>query len=107
VRVAILRLFACGALLACLSGCGAGLLYTHVTVPLDLDVEASPVPPQTGRSDWKTFNYVVRFDWSSAAIVDAAREAGLERIYFADLEILSVFFGVWEQRTATVHGSGP
>jgi hypothetical protein len=104
---AILRRAACGLLLACLTGCGAGLIYTHVTVPLDLNVRDVPAQPETGRSDWKTFKYVVQVDWNSAALVDAARAAGLERIFFADMEILSVFFGVWQQRTATVYGSGP
>ena len=104
-----LRLIAVGLLGACLSGCGLGLIYTHITVPLDLNVEDTPVPPNDGGdSDWKTLQYfVIRFDWNSAAIVDAAHAAGLTTIYYADMEILSVFFGLWEQRTAIVYGTGP
>ena len=104
-----LRLVAAGLLGACLSGCGLGLVYTHITVPLDLNLEETPVQPDAdaGVSDWKTLHYVVRFDWNTAAIVDAAHAAGLTKIYYADMEILSVFFGVWEQRTAKVYGTGP
>ncbi len=100
----LLRCIGLGLLAACLAGCG--LLYTHITVPLDLNLDETPEQPSKGRSDWLAFQYVVRFDWNTAAIVDAAREAGLDEIYFADMEIFSVFFGIWQQRTATVYGAG-
>ena len=106
-----LRFAAIGLLAVCLTGCGLGLIYTHVTVPLDVNLEEEPVPPDDlGRhpgADWKTLHYIVRFDWDSAAIIDAAHAAGLTKVYYADMEVLSVFFGIWEQRTAKVYGTGP
>ena len=93
--------------LGLLPGCGVGLIYTHVVVPLDLNQDVTPELELAGKSDMRTFQYFVRFDWNSAAIADAARAAGITHIYYADMEILSVWFGVWEQRTAIVYGTGP
>jgi len=87
-----------------LTGCVAGLIYTNITVPLDLNLEVTPVDARNGKSDWKTFYYVVRVDWDSAAIADAARAGGLTEIHYADMEYLSILLGVWEQRRAIVYG---
>ena len=92
-------------LAACLAGCEApGLIYTHITVPLDLDLDATRVDSRHGQSDWKTYDYVIELDWNSAAIADAARAGGITEIDYADMEITSVFFGAWVQRRAIVYG---
>jgi hypothetical protein len=98
------RLLLAVALALGLTGCGAGLIYTHVTVPLDLDLHATPAQAGKGRSDWKTFSYVIRVDWDSAEVADAAHEAGLTELYYADMEVTSIFFGLWVQRQAIVYG---
>lgn len=90
-----------------LPGCATGLIYTHIVVPLDLNQDATPKQSMAGKSDVRTFQYVVRFDWNSAAIADAARANGITEIWYADLDILSIWFGLWEQRTAIVYGTGP
>jgi hypothetical protein len=87
-----------------LTGCVTGLLYTGITVPLDLNLETTPVEGLSGRSGWKTFEYVVRVDWDSAAIADAARAGGLTEIHYADMKYTSIFFGTWVQRRAIVYG---
>jgi TRL-like protein family len=99
------RVVLAGLLGACLQGCAFGLLYTHVVVPLDLDVDDTPVEPETGKSPWKTFSFVVHVDWDSAAIADAAHEAGITHIWYADMEIYSVLI-FWQERTAIVYGTG-
>jgi hypothetical protein len=100
------RLLAAGLLGACMSGCG--LLYTNVVQPLDLNVDNTPMNEADGRSDWKTVNipYIARFDWDSAAIRDAAREAGITHVHYADKKTLIVLV-VWQQRWAVVYGTGP
>jgi hypothetical protein len=103
---AVTRLLAAGLLAAGLSGCSAGLLYTNIVRPLDLNVETAAEQPATGRSDWKTFAYVVQVDWDTAAIAKAARDAGITNIHYADMQIFSVL-GIWRQRTAIVYGTGP
>lgn len=100
-----LRTLAAVLLASVVAGCAVpGLIYSNVTFPLDLDASATVIEPGTGRSDWKTFNYAVQVDWDSSAIADAARQAGLVEIHFADMEITSVLLGVWVRRTAIVYG---
>jgi hypothetical protein len=96
-----------GLLSLCLLLPGCGLIYTHVVIPLDINADDAPVQEINGRSDWKTFQYFVRVDWNSSAIADAAHAAGITRIYYADLEILSILGGLWSQQTAIVYGTGP
>jgi hypothetical protein len=99
----LLRGLAPLALAVGLAGCSPGLIYTNVTIPLDRNLDKTTAQPLTGESDWKTFAYIVRFDWDSAAIADAAHAAGIKEISYADLEIFSIL-GIWQQRTAIVYG---
>lgn len=85
------------------AGCGYGFVYTHVTEPLDADFDRTPV--QTGSADdsVKSFRYYVQVDWGQGAIGAIAKEHGLERVYYADLETIRVL-NVWTQRFVVVYG---
>ncbi len=100
------RLALAGLLVA--PGCGAvGLIYTHTTEPLDLNLNRTPIfaeRAEAGASDVKSVRYYVSVDWNSNAIGDIARENGLHTVYYADLEVLSVLFGLWRQATVHVYG---
>ena len=90
------------------SGCLAGAAYTHTTVPIDLDMNATPRKPNVRGGSWKTLViplYVARpqFDWGTIGIADAARARGIETVYYADLETISVA-GVWTQRWIHIYG---
>ncbi len=111
-RFGIARWIAVGALAGCLfvsTGCLNGLVYTHVTVPLDVNLERTPVYGGAKSDSWNTLRIplpgflFVQADWGSSAIADAARTRGLQHVYYADLEILRVL-GVWTQRWAVVYG---
>jgi hypothetical protein len=100
------------ALAACLvaaTGCLSGGIYTHVTRPLDLNLDHTPVHDGKSGDSWKTLHIpitsglFVQFDWGSDAIGDGARKAGITTIYYADLETLQVL-GIWSQRWAIVYG---
>jgi TRL-like protein family len=95
-------------LAACLllPGCGWGLVFTHIVVPLDIDADNAPAQEMAGKSDWRTFSYMIHVDWNTSAIADAAHAAGITRIYYADMEILSIL-GIWTTQTAIVYGTGP
>ena len=91
------------------TGCLSGGIYTHVTKPLDVNLNHTPVH-DGGRGDsWKTLRIpitsglFIQFDWGSDAIGDTARRAGMTTIHYADLETLSVL-GLWTQRWAVVYG---
>jgi hypothetical protein len=81
----------------------SGAIYSHVTVPLDVNLDRTPVYGEHARESWNTFQYYVRVDWGSAGIGDIAKEHGFDRVHYADLETLSVL-GLWTQRWARVYG---
>ena len=94
----------CAGFLTVLPGCGIGFLYTHITTPLDLDLNSTPVVRDSADSDVKTFQYYIRIDWGSNAIGEIAKEHGFETVYYADLETLRVL-GVWTQQYVHVYGT--
>jgi len=87
------------------TGClaGGGALYSHVTVPLDVNLDRTPVHRDQAQDALRTFNYFIRVDWGSDGIGDIAKRHGFKRVYYADLETLTVL-GVWRQRWAHVYG---
>jgi len=87
------------------SGCTTtGILYTHVTSPLDKNMSQTPSGATGGQGDV----YHLQFDvlgaaWDSNAIADIAKEKGMETVYYADIEKLRVL-GLWSQYTVHVYG---
>lgn len=85
------------------AGCARGFIYTHTVEPLDIDFDQTPVGTAHGVGDVKHFRYRVSILWDSNAIGDIARRVGLSRLYYADLERLSVI-GIWHQYHVHVYG---
>jgi hypothetical protein len=97
------------ALLACLgavtAGCSPyGLIYTHKFEPLTTDFHATPAAIDEASGDVKEISYYVRVLWNCNGIGDIAKKHGFEKVYYADLETLSVF-GIWKQEWALVYGT--
>ena len=90
-------------LLPALSFTGCGMIYTHITTPLDLNMDRTPIPVVDDDGDIKHFRYYVDIMWGSNAIGDIAKQNGFDEVYFADREFLSVL-GIWEQETIHVYG---
>jgi hypothetical protein len=93
------------ALALLLSGC----LYVHTVEPLTLNMDRTPVAgvEKSGSLKLITFppfcgQYRVAA-WDSAAIGDIAKKQGMQEVYFADLETLSIL-RVWNQYTVHVYG---
>ncbi len=84
---------------------GCGMIYTHITVPVDINVSETPRGlANSGEGDIKHIHYsYVDVRWDSNAIGDIARQNELETIYFADIETLSIL-GIWNQYTVHVYG---
>ena len=100
------RILAACALLAGLPGCMTGLIYEHVTLPLDVNLDRTPVATKEVRDSANTLQYYVRFQWGSDGIGDVAKRYGFTRVDYADLETLNVL-GVWKQQWAHVYGERP
>ncbi len=89
-----------------LPGCVSGLIYTHVTTPLDVNLNNTPVftgRRQTGKGDTKKIRYYVDIEWDSNAIGDIMKKSGLTEVHYADLEILSVL-GYWTRTYVIAYG---
>jgi hypothetical protein len=90
-------------------GCTPGFIYTDITTPLVVNMDETPSANSTGRSDTKHIELPasgirISAEWDSRAIGDAARQAGLETVHFADLQTISVLGGIWEQQRIHVWG---
>src|SRR5262249_41416774 len=99
------------ATLAPLGGCLTGLIYTHTVMPLSTNFHETPVvygKLETGESDVKDLRipWPVSMDirWHLNAIGEIAKLEGIEEIYYADIEHLSVFFSIWSQDYVHVYG---
>jgi hypothetical protein len=94
-------------LAAGLSGCG--LIYTHVTKPLGTDFTAQQIETFDGvslhgRSSSKHLSGAsLQVEWGNRGIGQLAKELGLHKIYFADIETLSIL-GLWRQRWIHIYG---
>lgn len=108
MRISIIRLAILAALALSPVSCVAGILYSDVTVPLDTNLNNTPVGPRTSRLDSKEvhdpFFSSVRVQWDSNAIGDIMKREGFERGYSADLNTFSILFGIWTQQHVRVNG---
>ncbi len=102
------RAAAAGALLVA-SGCTPGFLYTNIRTPLVHDMVRTP--RGSTKADLSAHHIEepltsanLSADWNSFAIGEAAKEAGLEKAYFADLHTISIFGGLYRRRTVEVWG---
>jgi hypothetical protein len=86
------------------SGCGMGIIYTHTVHLLTLDMDRTPLVPTSNEGDIKHIQLRgIGVAWDSTAIGDIARKHGMNELYFADLETLSVL-SIWHQHTLHVYG---
>ncbi len=101
-------LFGCIAFSGCRSISPPGIVYTHKTLPLDVNLSRTPAGTFGSEKDVKhiQLRYVnVKISWDSNAIGDIAAKNGLDIVYYADIETFSIL-GVWNQYTVHVYGNG-
>lgn len=108
----ILRTLAAAAALPLLAACQTGLIYTHVTEPLSTNFDKTKVfaePNEVAKGDVKHVSVPVLdgvsvdVTWNSNAIGDVAQRNGIDEIWYADLETLSILT-IWNQYTVHVYG---
>ncbi len=98
------------ALIACLvpvvSGCASpqGAIFTHTIQPLTTDFHETPAVGVEAAGDVKEIDYYVRVLWSTNGIGAIAKANGFDKVYYADLETLSVL-GIWTQQWVRVYGT--
>lgn len=100
---------------ACAVGVGApvrppgGALFTWVSAPVDTNFSQTPVGSKTGTSETR-YLYIpngnslpLSFAWGDARIAEAAADAGITTVHYADYEFLNIL-GVYNQLTVRVSG---
>ena len=86
----------------------SGLIVTNTVTPYTLDLNNTPVTDSKGESSIVRIREPftgagVYTELKTNAIGDIARENGLQRVYFADLETFSVL-GIWRTDTLVIYG---
>ena len=92
-----------------LSGCQIALIYKDVTKPLVVNMGDTPIAGDRATSRVFTIKEPisaarVAVEWNSKGIGDAAKRAGFQEIYFADLRVQSAVLGIWKRETVQVWG---
>lgn len=93
------RLVVLVALCQLLSGC----IYSHTVAPLMTDFAGTPAGNGRSTGDIKTVTFYVSVEWDKNGIGTIARKYGIEEIYYADIETISVL-GYWTQKRVHVYG---
>lgn len=92
------------------AGCaGQGMLYTRVVNPYSHDFHATPVGAKTCRVNEHVLRDPVggthvSIDFTLRVVQEAAREAGITHLYYADLETLSILSGMYQRKTLILCG---
>ena len=91
--------------LCSLSGCLNGAIYTHTILPLTTDLGNTPVVEGPGvRSSLTQVRYsYLDLRAGNNALGEIARENGLTRIYYADVEVFRIL--IWTQTYVRVYGA--
>jgi len=81
-----------------LSGC----IYTHITTPLDLDLDRTHLGDKVGVAEWQSVLGLVA--WGDAGTQAAAKQGGLTQINHADLETLIILAIIYHRETTILYG---
>jgi len=89
-------------------GCGGliprGIIYTHIVTPLDVNLSQTPKGVTQCKEDIKHLNLrYISIGWDANAIGEIAKQNEFEKVYFADIETLSILM-IWNQYTVHIYG---
>jgi hypothetical protein len=93
-----------------MSGCvGQGILYTRVVRPNSTDFRVTPAGSNTCRMNQYNLREPVTgadvsVEFTLRVVEQAAREAGITKLYYADIETFSILNGAYEKKTLIVYG---
>lgn len=79
-----------------------GCVFTHITTPLDIDLQETDLGDKTGRSEYQSVLWLVA--WGDAGTQAAARNGGITTLKHADREMFSVLLGLYYRETTIVYG---
>lgn len=96
-------------LVALLSGCTYGFIYTDITEPSTRNMHRTAVAPDAASSSRTVLKEPLtrlgmRAEWSGFGIGQAAKRGALADIEYADVRRRSILGGLWEKTTIEVYG---
>jgi len=100
---ALLTLLTCG-------GCvERGILFTNTVEPYSEEFNATPIGSKTCVINSHEIQdpltgYNISAEWTTNAIMAAARKAGISEIFYIDRKTLSVLNGVYRRESLIIHG---
>ena len=77
-------------------------VYSHITTPLDLDLDRTRLGDKVGVAEWQSVLGLVA--WGDAGTQAAAKQGGLTQINHADLETLIILAIVYHRETTILYG---
>jgi hypothetical protein len=86
----------------------SGFIFSQFTAPLDTRFEATPAGSKVGTAKVQFlrepfFTNLPIITWGDASLESAAASAGIQKIHYADYELLNVLY-IYVQFTVEVHG---
>jgi hypothetical protein len=92
-----------------LAGCVSGRLYHNVVEPYSWSFHDIPVGSKrcvlnAHRVKEPVTQYGINAEWDTDSIMTQAREAGISRIYYADLHTFSIFFDLYTRKEIIIYG---
>ncbi len=86
-----------------------GRLYTSKTIHYSENFNETPVGSKVCYvDDFKVqepvSGYNINAQWMISSVVEKARQAGITKIYYADLKVFSILMGIYSKKTLVVYG---
>ena len=86
-----------------IQSCAQGFIYTHTTMPLTTNMQNTPIGVEKQEGSTKQVSFQVQARWDTNGLGEIAKQHGLEKIYYADMETFKIF-RFWQQNTVHVYG---
>ena len=79
-----------------------GCLYSHVTTPLDTDLNQTVLGHKVGKSSLYCVLWL--FAWGDMSVAAAARQGGISTLTHMDMETHMILFGLYTRQSIIVYG---
>ena len=79
-----------------------GCLYSHVTTPLDTNLDQTVLGHKVGKSSLHCVLWL--FAWGDMSVAAAARQGGISILHHMDIETRMILFGLYTRQSIIVYG---
>ena len=79
-----------------------GCLYSHVTTPLDTNLDQTVLGHKVGKSSLYCVLWL--FAWGDMSVAAAARQGEITTLHFMDMQTHMILFGLYTRQSIIVYG---